>query len=839
LRLEGRLAVVVGGGPVALRRVTGLRAAGADVLVVAPELTPTLADLAERGLITARRRGYQPGDLDGAWLAFACTDQPGVNAAVAADAEERRIWCVRADDAVASAAWVPAVGRSGPVTLAVNAGRNPRRAAALRDRLVEAVETAAEPPGTGPAPGGRVSIVGGGPGDPGLITVTGLRRLRDADVVVADRLAPLELLEEVPPGAYIIDAAKVPGGPAMRQDHINHALVEHARAGRAVVRLKGGDPFVFGRGREELEACLTAGVPVEVVPGVTSAISVPAAAGIPVTHRGLSQGFCVLAGHVRPGDPRSTVDWPALARSGMTLVLLMAVDHLAAIADALLAAGLGPETPGAVISDGWTRRQRVVTAPLRDLAAAVTRAGIANPAVIVIGEVAQLASTVHGQPGTPTPGGPTAGGPAPDGPAPGGPAPSDPVPGGPTPSDPVPGGPAASVGPAQDAAPHPAGPVTGADPAAQGAAIRPASVVAGTYETIATLSAHRLNAPAANPTTAANVTPRATAINAVTAPSAVAALTADTPTALHLASTLHSAATPATHAAAAPATAATPAQAAASTAHAGGAARTGSTATTAAHSSPVAPTTHTATTLHAAACTTTHAATAYAGAATTAHPNAAPPNTSTATTLHAGATPTTHAATATTADPPARRILVLGGARSGKSHVAEQMLAGYGSVDYVAAGASPGAGDDEWDARVREHQERRPAHWRTVETLAVADVLAGPEAAAEAAPSAPAPPVLVDCLTTWLARVMDDCGAWEGGAEADRAVAGCLDRLLAAWQQTRRHVVAVSNEIGSGVVPETASGRRFRDELGQLNARIAAVSDEVWLCTAGIARRLR
>ncbi len=264
---------------------------------------------------------------------------------------------------------------------------------------------------------GLVSIVGGGPGDPGLITVTGMQRLRGADVVVADRLAPLELLEELSPAAYIIDAAKVPGGPAMRQDHINHALVEHARAGRAVVRLKGGDPFVFGRGREELQACLTAGVPVEVVPGVTSAISVPAAAGIPVTHRGLSQGFCVLAGHVRPGDPRSSIDWAALARSGMTLVLLMAIDHLAAIAAALLAGGLGAETPCAAVSDGWTRRQRVITAPLRDLAAAVTRAGIANPAVIVIGEVARLASSGHGQPGSRCPAAPR-GGPAPVGPAP-------------------------------------------------------------------------------------------------------------------------------------------------------------------------------------------------------------------------------------------------------------------------------------------------------------------------------------------------------------------------------------------------------------------------------------
>src|SRR5215469_15977368 len=287
LRLTGRRVVVVGGGSVALRRVAGLRAAGADILLVSPQLSPTLDDLAARGLITARRRGYEPADLDGAWLVLACTDQPSVNAAVAADAERQRIWCARADDAAASAAWVPAVGRSGAVTVAVNAGRNPRRAAELRDRFVDMVGTVdrsalegQEPAAAGQRAPGRVSIVGGGPGDPGLITVTGLLRLREADVVVADRLAPLALLEQLAPGVQVVDAAKVPGGPAMRQDHINQALVEHARAGRAVVRLKGGDPFVFGRGREEVEACLTAGVPVEVVPGVISAISVPAAAGM-------------------------------------------------------------------------------------------------------------------------------------------------------------------------------------------------------------------------------------------------------------------------------------------------------------------------------------------------------------------------------------------------------------------------------------------------------------------------------------------------------------------------------------------------------------------------------
>ena len=408
LRLEGRRVLVVGGGSVALRRVAGLREAGAEVVVVAPRLTPALADLADRGLIAAHRRGYQAGDTDGAWLVLACTDQPEVNEAVAADAERQHLWCARADDASASAAWVPAVGRAGPVTVAVNAGRDPRRAAELRDRFVDTVGTVdrsamkgQEQAAGGQRAPGRVSIVGGGPGDPGLITVTGLHRLREADVVVADRLAPLALLEQLAPGVHVVDAAKVPGGPAMRQDHINHALVEHARAGRAVVRLKGGDPFVFGRGREEVEACLTAGVPVEVVPGVTSAISVPAAAGIPVTHRGVSQGFCVLAGHVRPGDSRSSVDWAALARSGMTLVLLMSIDHLAEIADTLISAGLGGGTPGAVVSDGWSRQQRVVTAPLRDLAGAVREAGVTNPAVVVIGDVAGLATSGIGIPGAP------------------------------------------------------------------------------------------------------------------------------------------------------------------------------------------------------------------------------------------------------------------------------------------------------------------------------------------------------------------------------------------------------------------------------------------------------
>jgi adenosylcobinamide kinase / adenosylcobinamide-phosphate guanylyltransferase len=175
------------------------------------------------------------------------------------------------------------------------------------------------------------------------------------------------------------------------------------------------------------------------------------------------------------------------------------------------------------------------------------------------------------------------------------------------------------------------------------------------------------------------------------------------------------------------------------------------------------------------------------------------------------------------------RVLVLGGARSGKSVTAERMLAGRDRVEYVACGQLPSAADPEWAERVRVHQERRPAHWTTLETLDLESVLAGPRQ----------PPVLVDCLSTWLAGVMDECGVWTGAPDADKNLAERVNGLVDAWGATRRQVVAVSNEVGSGVVPATASGVRFRDELGVLNTRIAAECEQVWLCVAGIAQRIR
>jgi uroporphyrin-III C-methyltransferase / precorrin-2 dehydrogenase / sirohydrochlorin ferrochelatase len=236
-----------------------------------------------------------------------------------------------------------------------------------------------------------VALVGAGPGDPDLITVRGRRLLARADVVLADRLAPRELLDELGAHVTVIDAAKVPYGRAMSQEQINAQLIGHARAGRFVVRLKGGDPYVFGRGFEEV-ACAEAGVPVTVVPGITSAISVPAAAGISVTHRGVNHEFVVVSGHVAPDDPASLVDWPALGRLRGTLVLLMAVERIGVFADALRTHGRPPQTPVAVIANGTLRGQRVVRSTLAEVAAEATAAGIRPPAIVVIGPVVALAA---------------------------------------------------------------------------------------------------------------------------------------------------------------------------------------------------------------------------------------------------------------------------------------------------------------------------------------------------------------------------------------------------------------------------------------------------------------
>ncbi|WP_228266169.1 uroporphyrinogen-III C-methyltransferase [Microlunatus elymi] len=235
---------------------------------------------------------------------------------------------------------------------------------------------------------GEVVLVGGGPGDPGLLTVAGLAAIKDADVIAADRLAPLAALAQARPDAEIIDVGKIPRGPAAEQRSIEALLIERAQQGLKVVRFKGGDNFVFGRGGEEWQACAAAGVPVRIIPGVTSAIAAPAAAGIPVTHRSLTQGFTVVTGHVRPDDPRSTVDWAALARTGTSLVIMMGMAHLPVITETLINNGLAADTPAAVIEDGTLSTMRIVRAPLADIAASTRAEGLGAPATIVIGAVA-------------------------------------------------------------------------------------------------------------------------------------------------------------------------------------------------------------------------------------------------------------------------------------------------------------------------------------------------------------------------------------------------------------------------------------------------------------------
>ena len=230
-------------------------------------------------------------------------------------------------------------------------------------------------------------LVGGGPGDPGLLTLRGYRALREADVVVTDRLGPTDLVGSLPDDIEVVDVGKDPRGEAASQDDINALLVARALAGDVVVRLKGGDPFVLGRGAEEVAACAAAGVEVEVVPGVSSVTAAPTLAGVPLTRRGTAQAFTVASGHVPPGDARSTVDWTALGAGNATLVLLMAVAHLRPIAAALVTGGRPPTTPAAVVENASLPHQRIVRSTLATLADDAERAAVVPPAVVVVGDV--------------------------------------------------------------------------------------------------------------------------------------------------------------------------------------------------------------------------------------------------------------------------------------------------------------------------------------------------------------------------------------------------------------------------------------------------------------------
>lgn len=350
LPVAGRKVVVAGTTGQAVATTSALLRADAQVTVLCHAPTPLLVDLASRGLITLHERNVTESDIAAAAIVFAHTGFRGEDIRIDLAAAQLGVLCVS----------------DGP------------QEAQRSSRVVEA---------PGP-PAGRVILVGGGPGSPGLLTVAGRDAIATADVIVVDRLAPVSAIAEWAPHAEVVDASKIPGGRRMEQSRINAVLISHALAGKTVVRLKGGDGFVFGRGGEELDECVRAGIPVDVIPGVSSSIAAPASAMIPVTHRGLTQGFTVVSGHVPPEHPESTVNYAALAQANTSIVLMMAVANLDAISRALIDGGMDADTPAAVIADGSLPSQREIRAPLRAIAAAARAAEIGPPATTVIGAVA-------------------------------------------------------------------------------------------------------------------------------------------------------------------------------------------------------------------------------------------------------------------------------------------------------------------------------------------------------------------------------------------------------------------------------------------------------------------
>ncbi|HEV8305815.1 MAG TPA: siroheme synthase CysG [Gemmatimonadales bacterium] len=463
LDLRGRRTVVVGGGAIAEQKVLGLIAAGARVTMVSPAVTLRLRDLAHQGDVELRERPYRPGDLAGAFLAIAATDDGAVNEAVWAEAEQRGILLNAVDDLPHCSFIAPSVHRRGDVTVAVStAGKSPALAVRLRERIGRAIgpeyaafaemlgalrpavaarvpdprarlelwyrivdsnvvellrrgdrdgaerrvaqlidAAGAGEPG-GPLPG-AVYIVGAGPGDPDLITVRGLEVLGTADLVVYDRLVHQDLVDRAPPWAERVFVGKRSGQPGtprhlVEQEDINALLIARARAGRTVVRLKGGDPYVFGRGAEEGEALRAAGVPFQVIPGVTSAVAAPGAAGIPVTHRRHGSAFAVVAGHECDGP--SDLDWEALARIP-TLVFLMGVRALSGIADRLLAHGMPAARPAAVVASATLPDERTIVGTIGTIARLARDTGLEPPATLIVGAVVHVRETLAGRPEQP------------------------------------------------------------------------------------------------------------------------------------------------------------------------------------------------------------------------------------------------------------------------------------------------------------------------------------------------------------------------------------------------------------------------------------------------------
>ncbi len=452
--LRGRTVLVVGGGPVARRKTEALLAAGARVRVGAPRLIAELAALAGAGTIEHRDGDFAEGWLDDAWLAIAATDDAAINTAVAAAGEARRILVNVVDDAEASSFHVPARIERGPLQIAISSGGGaPMLARHLRERFETQVDEAfgalaalltrererirARYPGLrerrrffervleGPllqrlrqgkalaagrifdaalaassskAAHGSVVLVGAGPGDPGLLTLRGLRALNEADVILHDRLVSAEVLALARRDAEFIEVGKQANQHHVTQDRIHALMLQHARAGKRVVRLKGGDPFVFGRGGEELEFLRAHGIAYEVVPGITAALACAAYAGVPLTHRAHAQSVRFLTAHAADApDPQSldTLDWRSLAAERQTLAVYMGVGGLDALRERLVAHGRSPATPFALIENGSRPNQRVIVGTLGDLPERAREHAVQSPALLILGEVAALAAELH------------------------------------------------------------------------------------------------------------------------------------------------------------------------------------------------------------------------------------------------------------------------------------------------------------------------------------------------------------------------------------------------------------------------------------------------------------
>jgi uroporphyrin-III C-methyltransferase/precorrin-2 dehydrogenase/sirohydrochlorin ferrochelatase len=447
LDLAGRRVLLVGGGVVARRKAEALLEAGASLLVGAPALEPVLSRWAAEGRFTHLDGRFVPEWLEGAWLVIAATDDVEVNAQVAAEATARHIWANVVDDAPRCSFQVPARIERGPLQVAISSrGEAPMVARWLRETLEstldEGLGTLAEWLGArrealrtrfpdttrrrqiiervlrGPAADalrrgdhiaaeahfeaalnetpaliGTVALVGAGPGDPGLLTLRGLRVLNQADVILHDRLVSPEVLALARRDAEKIEVAKEAGTHHTTQERIHALMIEHARAGKRVVRLKGGDPFVFGRGGEELEALRAEGIPFEVVPGITAALACGAYAGIPLTHRDHAQSLRLVTAHCR--NSIDTLDWQALAQERQTLVVYMGVQGLDTLREKLIAHGRAPNTPFALIENGSRPEQRVVLGTLADLPERAADERVRSPALLILGEVAGLAESLH------------------------------------------------------------------------------------------------------------------------------------------------------------------------------------------------------------------------------------------------------------------------------------------------------------------------------------------------------------------------------------------------------------------------------------------------------------